>query len=234
MNSSTRNLLWLALVVLTWGHVTDGTLFKLLPLDDVMFTEDVLWEKPARVETECSLMCAGDARCVLSTFAPGPEGSAGRCRTHSKRQRPTWRTEAVSGARTFTPVTTDKWIEKVCTSNSDCTEYMAACYSGMCLCDGGFFFDNYLNGCTSTCTRNLGNSYLKYLGWDLFSHDLFSKKAYGTMSTCEHACNADHSCTAFSYLSHVDTCYFKQVTAQDYPKDWRVYNLSTHCRRTCA
>ncbi|XP_076454451.1 uncharacterized protein LOC143289336 [Babylonia areolata] len=113
MNQPTRDLLWLA-IALTWGHVTEAaspqpirnTIFKRLPVDDVMWRDDVLWQRPAWSRVECGLTCLRDARCVLYSVSPGTGGAAGTCRTHSKRLPPAARREVVSGARTFSPVTT--------------------------------------------------------------------------------------------------------------------------------
>ncbi|KAL8560570.1 hypothetical protein ACOMHN_058031 [Nucella lapillus] len=42
------------------------------------------------------------------------------------------------------------WIQKNCSSTSDCREPMAACFSGQCLCDKGFFYDHTENACVSS------------------------------------------------------------------------------------
>ncbi|XP_076453614.1 uncharacterized protein LOC143288851 [Babylonia areolata] len=189
---------------------------------------------PARSRVECGLTCLRDARCVLYSVSPGTGGAAGTCRTHSKRLPPAARREVVSGARTFSPVTTDNWNNKVCVSDHDCTDYMTACFSGKCLCDGGFFYDVNLNGCVSTCTRGLGDSYTAYPDIHLNQTSAWISDANGSVSSCTPLCNANPGCTGFNFGSGWPRCYFKYGTPQDYPVIRFSGTVKTFYQRTCA
>ncbi|KAL8617648.1 hypothetical protein ACOMHN_047894 [Nucella lapillus] len=215
--------------------------FRTIPLPDVLFTEDLLWEKPARSRIECSAMCRGDARCVVVTFQPGgvtgegPPRQPGRCRSHLNPQSNAKRKEAASGARSLVLVAEDWWIPKSCSSNADCTESMAACISGQCLCDGGYFFDYTQNACVRECWWGLGKVVLKYPGKDLDGHDIGNELANNDPAgVCGAICVADPNCVTFSYNREWDRCFFKNVTSRDFPEAWLNRPPVDFFQRTCA
>ncbi|XP_076442997.1 uncharacterized protein LOC143281635 [Babylonia areolata] len=234
------------MAALTWGsHVTEAgasspelmknAFFKTLPRFDVTFTQDVLWERDARSRIECEVMCTAEAQCVMATFTPSAAADAprrGSCRMHRKRQTSVMGQEAAPGARSSALVITDFWIEKPCTYTSDCTEYMAGCFSGQCLCQGGFFFDYYLNACVSSCSWTLGYTFLEYKGYDLKDHDMYDTAAGEDPVNCLHTCSKDPKCVTMAYTSY-SRCYYKHVTAQDYPESWIKWSPVSFFQKTC-
>ncbi|KAL8568574.1 hypothetical protein ACOMHN_058510 [Nucella lapillus] len=60
------------------------TSFTRFPLNDVLFTKDVLMEVSARSRIECSKKCMETEGCVMCTFHSSPQGPPGYCRLHSQ------------------------------------------------------------------------------------------------------------------------------------------------------
>ncbi|KAL8560567.1 hypothetical protein ACOMHN_058028 [Nucella lapillus] len=227
------NLVFVALVTVAWGQGTvtppvKDARFQKLPVTDVLFREDVLGQKPARSRVDCGRMCAQDAQCLVFTFQPGAQGTPGSCRSHSTRRAAQGQQGAAPGARSYS-LRKGAWIQKNCSSTSDCREPMAACFSGQCLCDGGFFFDHTENACVSTCTRGLGDQYLEYRDRDLFGHDI--RYTIETVTACKSQCSALSTCLTFVYLWR--HCFLKHATAQDDPSKWRVKHNVSFYQKTC-
>ncbi|KAL8600234.1 hypothetical protein ACOMHN_040695 [Nucella lapillus] len=66
------------------GPPQRNTYFDHLPLDDVLFTEDVLMEVFAWSQVDCSQKCVETQGCVMWTFHSSPPGPPGQCRLHSQ------------------------------------------------------------------------------------------------------------------------------------------------------
>ncbi|KAL8611932.1 hypothetical protein ACOMHN_060371 [Nucella lapillus] len=236
--SSTPHLVFVALVTVAWGQGTvtppvKDARFQKLPVTDVLFREDVLGQKPARSLVDCGRMCARDARCLVFTFQPGAQGTPGSCRSHSTRRAAQGQQGAAPGARNYS-LRKEDWIQKNCSSTSDCREPMAACFSGQCLCDGGFFFDHTENACVSNCSVGLGTTFHAYRDMVLYGHYLSFRDAQGSVTRCVSTCLADRHCTSFAHRLLGDRCYFKHATAQDFPKDWVRDASVVHYQRCCA
>ncbi|KAL8567268.1 hypothetical protein ACOMHN_023311 [Nucella lapillus] len=60
------------------------TSFDHLPLNGVLFTEDVCMEVSARSRIECSQKCAETQGCAMWTFHARPQRTPGHCRLHSR------------------------------------------------------------------------------------------------------------------------------------------------------
>ncbi|XP_076453589.1 uncharacterized protein LOC143288828 [Babylonia areolata] len=111
---------------------------------------------------------------------------------------------------------------------------MTTCFAGKCLCGGGFFYDVNLNGCVSTCTRGLGDSYVAYRGILLNETNPWIVAANGSMSSCTPLCNANPRCTGFNFGPGWRLCYFKYSTPQDYPVIRLSSSDPTFYQRMCA
>ncbi|KAL8575742.1 hypothetical protein ACOMHN_055931 [Nucella lapillus] len=83
------------------GPHLNETYFDHLPLDDVLFTEDVLMEVSARSRIECSQKCMETEGCVICTFHSSPQGPPGHCRLHSQLQTATDGKQSMPGARSM-------------------------------------------------------------------------------------------------------------------------------------
>ncbi|KAL8596578.1 hypothetical protein ACOMHN_059719 [Nucella lapillus] len=100
----------LILVVLTGpllasspGPHLNETYFDHLPLDDVLFTEDVLMEVSTRSRIECSKKCVKTEGCEMCTFHSSPQGPPGHCRLHSQLQTAADGKQSMPGARSMGP-----------------------------------------------------------------------------------------------------------------------------------
>ncbi|KAL8558600.1 hypothetical protein ACOMHN_046318 [Nucella lapillus] len=89
------------LLASTPGPNLKGTIFDLLPLNDVLFTEDVLMEVSARSRIECSKKCAETKGCVMCTFHSSLQGPPGHCRLHSQLQTASDDKQSMSGAKSM-------------------------------------------------------------------------------------------------------------------------------------
>ncbi|KAL8570164.1 hypothetical protein ACOMHN_030960 [Nucella lapillus] len=102
-------LVSVALATVVWGQgtqlLTDAAIFQKLPVSDVLFTEDVLWETPARSPVDCGRLCARDAHCRVFTFQPGAGAGArsppGRCRSHDKTRAAAKQGTSARGALSY-------------------------------------------------------------------------------------------------------------------------------------
>ncbi|KAL8568573.1 hypothetical protein ACOMHN_058509 [Nucella lapillus] len=77
------------------------TSFTRLPLNDVLFTEDVLMEVSARSRIECSQKCMETEGCVMCTFHSSPQGPPGHCRLHSQLKTASDGGQPTTGAKTL-------------------------------------------------------------------------------------------------------------------------------------
>ncbi|KAK7088570.1 hypothetical protein V1264_022476 [Littorina saxatilis] len=107
-----------------------------------------------------------------------------------------------------------------------------SCYSGQCLCGGGYFFSNSQSVCVQNCSHH-DDSYLHYKDWDLhgYNANIFANV---NASTCASFCNQRATCVLFSYVPGYGSCYLKEVTPQDFPGDWRARPGVDVYQRTCA
>ncbi|KAL8595385.1 hypothetical protein ACOMHN_024084 [Nucella lapillus] len=75
------------------------TFFHLLPLDDVLFTEDVLMEVSAWSQIQCSKKCLDTEECEMFTFHSNPQGPPGHCRLHSQEKTADDAKQSMPGAK---------------------------------------------------------------------------------------------------------------------------------------
>ncbi|KAL8578998.1 hypothetical protein ACOMHN_001960 [Nucella lapillus] len=80
-------------------------LFSLLPLNDVLFTENVILGVSAMSRIDCSKKCVETRGCVMWTFHPSTRGPPAVCRLHRLLAGSADAKRAMSGAVTFDPLT---------------------------------------------------------------------------------------------------------------------------------
>ncbi|KAL8560569.1 hypothetical protein ACOMHN_058030 [Nucella lapillus] len=253
-------LVFVAALTVGWGPGREATaspqpvtaaMFHRLPGADVLFTAHVLGHQPARWDCCCRLLHRQEVPCGLWRAVcrgrPVPPVHIPFRDTRCSRHLPQTQEEEESPSGTDDVGAWSKnWIQKNCSSTSDCREPMAACFSGQCLCDGGFFFDHTENACVSSeynapfvssCTRGLGNTYLEYKAMDFNGHDAFDTSASGDPLTCHTKCSADPTCVLIVYGSMwkkgQGRCFYKNVTSRDFPLAWKPRSETISYQRQC-
>ncbi|KAL8568559.1 hypothetical protein ACOMHN_058496 [Nucella lapillus] len=91
-----------------------NTSFTRLPLNDVLFTEDVLMEVSARSRIECSQKCMETEGCVMCTFHSSPQGPPGHCRLHSQLKTASDGRQPTTGAKTLVRTRCDRGYVPKC------------------------------------------------------------------------------------------------------------------------
>ncbi|XP_076450136.1 uncharacterized protein LOC143286450 [Babylonia areolata] len=228
-----------ALLFSNFAHMTRETLWnRESDYDNVIFTDDFLWEAETKSRIDCARWCAEDSDCASVTSTVLTSDSV-TCRGHSKVM--TSGGTAVAETRQYSRKNTGPptyhlgslWLTKACTVAEDCDRTGAECIEQQCLCTPGFYYSISQDACHVGCSR-LQTDFVEYPGWLLGLNNM--DEGTTTWEECRKWCFSTTRCVSLEYHFDQSVCYLSNVTVLDVsPMFWRKSDSNiSYFQRACV
>ncbi|XP_070183653.1 uncharacterized protein, partial [Littorina saxatilis] len=119
---------------------TKSDVYIYVGVDNKAFSENIIFEQPAKSRLHCAALCEQRPCCVTFTFDQEV------CRGHTMMVTSDTSSTPAPGARSFAREDRE-WLDTTCDNNDGCCEPNAVCFTGLCKCSPGYYYSQ----CTKTC-----------------------------------------------------------------------------------
>ncbi|KAK7108227.1 uncharacterized protein [Littorina saxatilis] len=199
-------------------------------VDNKAFSENIIFEQPAKSRLHCAALCEQQPCCVTFTFDQEV------CRGHTMFVTSDPSSTPTPGARSFAREDRE-WLDTTCDNNDACAEPNAVCFTGLCKCSPGYYYSQCTQTCLSSCEPSkLTEPFQEYKGSVIYPTQILNTNNV-TLEQCLQGCMDNTQCMSVDYNFGDKKCYQKGVTARTaegpdkFRTGWGDYN---HYQKSCA